>query len=314
MWTLESPQVYRSMGFWNDETQQALLNLNVAVGGVGGMGYLVGVELAHVGVQSLTVADPEPFEPVNANRVLGAREDTYGKNKAEAFRDDILAINSDAHVNTYPEGINTDNVDDFVSGADVVIDALELSMPELGTMVAQRARDLGIFVVNAEYIGHGAQVTVFDPNSKMTFERFMGIKGKKDETTGKIRLEEVKGQTVATNRMMAYIPPYADLKTLTALKEGASLPSNMIGAGLAAQMAVAEVVKIARLKVGEKTMMPTVAPKVRWMDAYTGKADVTRYPRISFYKHLGMAVVRNSFGLNEKAGYSKEQRLARGDE
>lgn len=313
MWSSESPQIYRSMGFWNDETQQSLLDLHVAVGGMGGMGYLVGAELAHMGVQNITAADPEPFEPVNANRVLGAREDTYGKNKAEVFRDDILAINHDANVSIFPEGISIDNVDGFVEGADVIIDALELSMPELGTMVAQRARNLGIFVVNAEYIGHGAQVTVFDPKSRMTFERFMGLKGEKDEG-GNIAVDDAKGQVISTDRMMAYVPPYADLETLKALKEGASLPSNMIGAGLAAQMAVSEVLKIARLKVGEAGMSPTIAPSVRWMDAYTGKSGSTNHPRLSFYRHLITTAVHNSLGKYERASYSKDQRLARGDE
>jgi molybdopterin/thiamine biosynthesis adenylyltransferase len=308
MRTIESPEGFRNMGFWNDATQQALLDTNVAIGGVGGAGYLTGIELAHMGVQNFAIADPEPFEDVNSNRVLGAREDTYGYNKAEVFRDEILKINSGANVRAYSEGINAGNVRDFMSGADVVVDALELSMPELGTAVAREARKLGIFVVNAEYVAHGAQVTTFDPKSKTTFERFMGIKGGEEAP-----LEDVAEQKVATDRFLAYIPPYADLATLEALDKGAPLPSNMIGAGVAAQLAVSEVLKIARLRVGERSLPPTIAPSVRWMDAYNGDSGKTNHPRLSFYRHLAKAVVRNKLGLNEEASYREAERAARGD-
>lgn len=310
---LSSPETFRSMGFWNEATQQALLDTHIAVGGSGGMGYLVGIELAHMGVQNFTIADPEPFEPSNSNRVLGAREDTYGHNKAEVFKSEIQKINSGANIRIFTEGVNPHNLNEFMDGAHVVIDALELSMPELGTMVAQRARKIGAFVVNAEYIGHGAQVTSFDPNSDMTFERFFGIKIDENASIEEVA-EQASKQTIATDRMMAYIPPYADLSTLQALKDGAPLPSNMIGAGLAAQMAVAETLKHVRNRVGEHSVVPTtIAPEVRWMDAYTGDSGRTKHPRITFYRNLAKAVVNNKLGRYENSSYSKEERAARGD-
>jgi hypothetical protein len=308
MRTPDSPEVYRNMGFWNNATQEGILDTSVAIGGLGGAGYLIGVELAHMGVQRFSIADPEGFENVNANRVIGAREDTYGLNKAEVFRDEVYGINPDAEVRTYIEGVNADNVEEFMHGADLVFDATELSMPELGTMICREARRIGSPVVNVEYVAHAAQGTSFDPRSKMTFERFMGIEGGEDAP-----LDEVADQKIATDRFLAYVPPYADLATLKALNEGAPLPSNMIGAGIAAQIATAEALKHIRRRVGERGLSPILAPEVRWMDAYTGKGGSTRHPRISFYRHLATAVVRNQLHLNEEASYSKEQRAARGD-
>lgn len=308
MRTIGSPEVYRNMGFWNDATQEAILDTSVAIGGVGGAGYLIGVELAHMGVQRFAIADPEDFDDVNSNRVLGAREDTYGRNKTLVLQEEILKINAAASVRTFTDGVNIDNLEDFTRGSDIVFDATELSMPELGTMICREARRIEKPVVNVEYVAHAAQGTSFDPHSKMTFERFMGIEGGESAP-----LDEVAEQKIATDRFLAYIPPYADLNTLKALDEGAPLPSNMIGAGLAAQMAAAEALKHIRTRIGQRGVPPVFAPTVRWMDAYTGKSGKTTHPRLSFYRRLGVAVVRNQLKLNEEASYSKELRAARGD-
>ncbi len=294
------------MGFWNDATQQAILDTTIAIGGAGGAGYMIGLELARIGVQRFDIADPEVFEDVNSNRVFGVRDQTIGLNKAEVFRDDILAINPEAEVRVYTDGITRDNVAEFMSRADLVLDATELNMPDLGTMVCREARRRGIPVLNVEYVGHGAQVTVFDPTSRFTFERMMGL----DENAP---LDAIATQTISSSRFLSYIPKYGDLRTLMAIREGAPLPSNMIGAGTAAQLGVAEAVKLIRRRVGEKHASPTFAPRVRWLDPYAGVAGRTRLPRVSYYRHLAVAVVRNKSKSHETAGYTKDARARRGD-
>jgi tRNA threonylcarbamoyladenosine dehydratase len=308
MWTLESPEIYRNMAYWNEPTQQGILDTTLAVAGAGGAGYLTTIQAAHMGVQRFAVADPEDFEAVNANRVLGAHTGTYGRNKAEVLAEEILNINPGAEVRVFDEGINPGNVGDFVRGADVVMDATELSMPELGVMLCRAARLIEAPVLNAEYVGHGAQVTSFDPRSSWTFEHHMGIEGGEEAP-----LDKVAGQVVATDRFLSYVPPYADLSSLTALKEGAPTPSNMIGAGMAAQMAVAELLKHVRARINEKGLKPVFAPQVRWMDAYTGESGTTSHPRLSFYTNIAHTALRNQLGRKEPAAYSATERAARGD-
>ena len=307
--TINSPEIYRNMGFWNEVTQQAILETTVAIGGTGGAGYMVGLELARIGVQNFDIADPEDFEPVNSNRVFGVNSDTLGRNKAEVFREELSKINEGATVRSYTDGVTVDNLQEFMSRAHIVLDATELSMPQLGTMICREARKLEIPVLNVEYVGHAGQVTSFDPHSTMTFERFMGIKGGEN-----VPLDEVAQQKLEPSRYLAYIPPYGDLKTLIAIQEGASLPSNVIGAGQAAQLGVAEAVKHIRVRIGERGLKPVFAPSVRWSDAYTGKSGRTNHPQISYYRHLAVAIVRNQLKLHEEASYSKEERAVRGDE
>ena len=177
MRTIHSPELYRNMCFWNNVTQEAILDTTVAIGGAGGAGYMVGLELARIGVQRFDIADPEEFDDVNSNRVMGVRETTVGRNKAQVFQEDLYAINPQAEVRTYTEGVTPDNLEEFMRLADIVLDATELSMPELGTMICREARRREIPVINVEYVGYAGQGTSFDPHSRMTFERFMGITG-----------------------------------------------------------------------------------------------------------------------------------------
>ncbi len=319
MRNLSSPETYRNMGFWNEATQQAINDTELAVAGNGGTGNLVALEAARIGVQSFRIADPEVFDDVNSNRVMGARVETIGRNKAEVLKEDILAINPEANVVTYTDGINQDNIEDFLQSADVVLNGLELTRPSLAVMLARATRNRMIAgeeaplpIIDVEYIGHAGQGTVFDPTSSVTFERFMNIKSF-DKKGNDIPLGDLDLPPVATSRYLAYLPPYGDLKTLEAIHNGSPLPSNMIGAGVAAQIAVSEMVKLARKRVGEKGLKPTYAPEVRWYDAYTNESGKTRYPVQSHYKHLANVVLRNLAHLNEQASYTVEERALRGD-
>jgi molybdopterin/thiamine biosynthesis adenylyltransferase len=303
------------MGFWNEATQNALLETEVAIAGNGGTGNLFGMALARIGVQRFRIADPEVFDRVNSNRVMGARVDTIGRNKAEVLKEDILKINPDAVVVVYKEGINVDNIEDFLSSADIAFNGLELTKPELGTMLARQARNRKIGkilapipMIDVEYIAHAGQCTVFNPYSDMTFERFMGIRGGDSAP-----LDEVVGQVIDPSHYLAYLPAYGDLKTLEAIRNGSPLPSNMIGAGVAAQLGVSEVLKLVRKRVGERGIAPTYAPEMRWYDAYTNESGVTRHPRFSYYRHLTSIALSNVLRKNEPASYSVEDRKSRGD-
>lgn len=330
------------MGFWNEQTQQALLETHVSIGGLGGAGYMAATEMARMGIQHFSLADPEGMDDTNIVRVPGAKSSTLGVNKAEVCRDEILDILDqkgvkEPTVRIYTEGVNTENVNDFMHDAHLVLDATELSMPELGTMICREARkpDIMAPVLNGEYVAYAGQVTSFNPGGKATFERIMGIKGGE-----KAPLDEVAEQQIATDRFLAYLPPYGDLATLAAIDPDsarllaklpvfrhmqppeaepgkddiiAPMPANVIGAGVAAQLIVAEVLKHTRARVGEKGIKPTFAPSFRWYDAYTGKSGSTHHPTWSFYRHLAPLIVKNAFGLNEPASYSYQERSARGD-
>jgi molybdopterin/thiamine biosynthesis adenylyltransferase len=304
MRTVDSPEFARNYGFWNEAEQQLLLDSTVAIAGVGGDGYQMGLKLARMGVQSFDIADPEVFEAENSNRVPGATVSTYGQSKAESFRKEVLDINPDADIRVFTDGVTEENVEDFMSRADLVFDESELTYLHIGTSIAREARKRGIPDVMVMNVGFAAQVTSFDPQSKFTFERFMGVpKG--------MPLDEVKDMQVDFARCLPYLPSYGDVTSLEAVVKGASLPSIAQGVDVASAIGSSQAFLHLVKKAGNNRPAPVWAPKIMYMDALTGTSNVTRMPRASYYRHLVPMVINNMLHRNPDASYSEADRARR---
>ncbi|MFZ1484292.1 MAG: ThiF family adenylyltransferase [Candidatus Saccharimonadales bacterium] len=296
---INSPEFHRNYGFWNEGEQQALLDAHVAIAGVGGDGYQLGLKLARMGVRNLTVADPEVFEPENSNRVPGATEKTYGTPKVEAFIHDVLEIDSGANITVFRDGVTEDNIEDFLKDATLCFDESELTHLQIGTGLAREARRRGIPNIMIMNVGFAAQGTSFHPNSKHTFERLMGV-------PDGMPLDEVKDMEVDFSRCLPYIPNYGDLRTLQSIQDGASLASIAQGVDVASAIGASEAFLHIVAGNGNHRRNPTWAPRIRWMDAMNNKSGVARFPRVSHYQHLGVAVARNLVGTFPKASYTQQ--------
>lgn len=306
MKSIYSPEYARNYGFWNEHEQRAIMAARVAIAGVGGDGFQLGLKLAMKGVAKFDIADPEVFEPENANRVPGATVSTYGRKKAEVFAERVHDINPYADVRIFDDGVTPDNVQDFVSKADIVFDESELTYMQIGTSVARAARERGIPDVMVMNIGFAATVTSFHPASKHTFERFMGIpKG--------MPLDEIKDLSLNLDRCIPYLPHYGDVESLAAVQSGAPLPSIAEGVDIASGIGATQGFLHIVSKENNKRPNPIWAPKVAYIDGYSMKAGVTRYPRASHYRHLAVMATRHYLGQNPKASYSTDNRQSRSD-
>jgi hypothetical protein len=107
------------------ESQEKLRAATVGVAGCGGIGGALAVRLARLGVLNLKVADPHAFDWSNVNRQLGATRDTLGQNKAEVVAGLAHGLAGDVSVEVYPEGITTENAEEFVDGCDLVLDQMD---------------------------------------------------------------------------------------------------------------------------------------------------------------------------------------------
>ena len=117
------PERYlRNLGTIGIAGQLALLNARVAVVGAGGLGGLVIELLARQGVGHLTVVDGDCFACHNLNRQILATEHTLGMNKALTAVSRVAEINPDVQVTTVPEMLTSDNAEEILSGADVIVD------------------------------------------------------------------------------------------------------------------------------------------------------------------------------------------------
>lgn len=302
--TVNSPEFARNYGFWNEAEQQLLLDATVAIAGVGGDGFQMGLKLARKGVQQFDIADPEVFEAENSNRVPGAITSTYGRSKAEVFREQVLDINPDADVRIFKDGVTEDNVEEFMSRADLVFDESELTYLHIGTSIAREARKRGIPDVMVMNIGFAAQVTSFNPNSRYTFEKFMGIpKG--------MPLDEVKDRKVDFARCLPYLPKYGDINSLEAVTKGASLPSIAEGVDVASAIGSSQAFLHLVKRAKNNRPEPVWAPRIMYMDALNGVSNITRIPRASYYAHLVPMVMNNLLHRNPQASYSEEARANR---
>src|SRR5260221_4226076 len=95
----------RNLGLVNEREQALLKNTCVALPGLGGVGGAHLQALVRMGVSSFRLADPDAFEVVNFNRQLGATLETVGRGKAEVMAEMAHAINPQAQIPTFPEGI-----------------------------------------------------------------------------------------------------------------------------------------------------------------------------------------------------------------
>lgn len=304
-----APEFSRNYGFWNEDEQRALLASRVAIAGVGGDGFQLGLKLARMGVARFSIADPEVFEPENVNRVEGATTSSLNRNKAEVFRARVLDINPDASVDVFLSGVSEENIEPFMREASLVLDESELTKPEIGTMIARQARAQGIPVLLVMNVGFAAQVTSFAPTSSWTFERFMGV-------TPEMSLSEIAEFGVDFARCLPYIPPYTDLRSLQAVQDGndsepAPLPSISIGVDLAAAIGSTQAFLHLTNGVSNRRRQPIWAPRLAYTDAYSLRARVVRAGRASHMRHLLVAAGRQKLGLNPEASYTSADIMRR---
>lgn len=295
------PEYYkRNLGFFSEAEQKKVEESKVAVAGVGGDGFQLGLKLAMMGVEKFSIADPEVFEAENSNRVLGATALALGINKAEIFRQRVLELRPQAEIDVYTDGVTEENVEEFMYGANLVLDESELTYPHIGTMIAREARKQGIPVEIAMNIGFAGVVTSLKPDAKFwTFERMMGIP--KD-----MPLDEIEDVELDLGYALPYLPTYGDLNTLRAVQDGAPLPSITQGVDVASGIGSTEAfLHLIGGKKGENhRRKPTWNPRWAYYDSYAGESGKRLHvAKSGYYRSLAGVVIRNMMDVNPKANY-----------
>lgn len=165
----------RNIGLLTESQQEQLLSAKVSVVGAGGVGGLHILTLARLGVGAFHIADPDTFEAANVSRQFGASQQTYGKNKAEILASMVKDINPLAKINVFPQGVDDTNLDEFLSGADVLVDGIDFFAFETRRKLFLRAREKGLYAVTSAPLGFGSTLQVFSPDG-MDFDTYFGIK------------------------------------------------------------------------------------------------------------------------------------------
>lgn len=292
------PEFTRNLGFLRRSEQQLLRGSTIAIAGAGGDGFDLAVALVMMaGPKEVRIADPETFVPENSNRVAWANSDTYGRLKVDALREVVVKIRPETRVVSYSEGVTVDNADQFVAGADLVLDESELRYLHVGTALARAARKYGVPNLLVMNIGFGAIATSFAPHSRYTFERMMGL-------PADITLDEAAARETDLSRCVPYVPRYGDLGTFQATLAGAPLPSVVQGVKAAVSLGATEALLHLARADGNRRRSPVFAPRWAYSDPMTLVSGRIRHARVSHWLGAAVLASRSFLGWNPQTSYT----------
>lgn len=246
----------RNLGWLTPQEQQRLRGARVAVAGMGGVGGVHVQGLARLGVGALNLTDFDSFEVANFNRQAGAAMSTIGQPKVEVMRSYALDVNPETDVRVFPNGLNENNLADYLDGVDLLIDAIDFFANSLRPALYRAARERGIPVVCSAPLGAGASLICFKPDG-MSFDDYFGFAGC-DDITMAVRFMVGMSPRLPQRHYLAY-PEIVDFVKRR-------VPSLGMACQFAAGMAVTATMKLLLQRGGVKG-----APHTEQYDAYLGR-------------------------------------------
>ncbi len=166
----------RNIGWLTHEEQRRLRGARAAIAGLGAVGGAHLVTLARLGIANFCIADFDRFEIHNFNRQAGATMKTLGRPKVEVMAEMAAAINPEADIRCFADGVTPANLDAFLDGVDVYVDSIDFFAVEARRMVFAACRARGIPALTAAPLGMGVSMLYFDPEG-MSFEDYFRLEG-----------------------------------------------------------------------------------------------------------------------------------------
>lgn len=103
-----------------------LMQKNITIVGIGGVGSFCAEALARCGINHITLIDKDVVDITNINRQLIADTTTIGQLKVNIMKERILKINPNATIITSPVFLTKENVANLIdSNSDFVIDCID---------------------------------------------------------------------------------------------------------------------------------------------------------------------------------------------
>ena len=253
----------RNIGWFSEAEQLALQGKKVAIAGCGGVGGIHSLTMARLGVGRFHLADFDDFGVENFNRQVGAMMSTVGKPKMDVMNNVLADINPQVQINSFPQGVDGSNAEEFLQGVDLYIDSLDFFAIEARRLVFDLCAKKSIPAITAAPLGMGTAFLCFMPG-QMTFEAFFGMEGK---SQAEQYLRFYLGLAPASLQSQYLVDPS---RLNLSEKRG---PSTIIGCTMSAGVAAAYAVKIL-LGRGELVCAPE---GLHW-DPYMNKMEHTSIP------------------------------------
>ena len=199
---------YLRNGIFDDDEQEMLKGMKVAVIGCGGLGGYVIEMLARLGVGHLVICDGDVFDETNLNRQLMSTESNVGSNKALEAAKRVLEINSLVRMTVHDEKLTARNGRSTIEGCDVVIDALDT--PRDKVLLEELCEELRIPLVHGAISGWFGQVCTIFPGEQ-TLSRFYGKVAEESEADENI---DMYGNPAFTPALIASLEVSEAVKVL----------------------------------------------------------------------------------------------------
>lgn len=249
----------RNFGLISKREQQILRNKCIAIAGCGGVGGVHAHALARLGICNFKLTDPDEYSVANFNRQIGANMYSLNKNKAEVMADLILSINPEANIEVTTTGVNHENVADFISGSDLIIDGIDFFTLGPRRDMFRAAWNCKIPAMTAAPLGFSGTLHIFQPPG-MSFDDYFDIND--DQSFYDQIINFILGLAPSALHL-----PYMDLSGVDpATGRG---PSSVVGVQMASCLITAQAVKILLRRQDIKT-----APHFAQFDAYRMKSSV----------------------------------------
>jgi tRNA threonylcarbamoyladenosine dehydratase len=138
------------------EPLQKLINANVLVVGLGGVGGICAEMIARAGVGNMTIIDADVVEASNRNRQIPALVSTDGMPKAEVLAQRLRDINPDIKLTVVNQFLKVDNRDALLGNTrfDYAVDCIDTLTPKVNFI--KYCLDRGIPLVSS--MGAGSKV------------------------------------------------------------------------------------------------------------------------------------------------------------
>jgi molybdopterin/thiamine biosynthesis adenylyltransferase len=158
--------------------QERLASSSVLVCGCGGLGGILVQLLARAGVGKLRLVDGDVFAASNLNRQL--LSDTHGLSRPKVLvaQETVQGVNPLVEVEAIGETLGEANVEEFVRGSDLVLDALDNIEGRL--ILAKAARQLAVPFIHGAVAGWWGQVSTFLPSSPHDLSAIYGTQRSRD--------------------------------------------------------------------------------------------------------------------------------------
>ncbi|MBA3983332.1 MAG: molybdopterin-synthase adenylyltransferase MoeB [Acidimicrobiia bacterium] len=149
------------------EGQVKLLESKVLLLGAGGLGSPAALYLAAAGVGTIGIVDMDEVDASNLQRQILHNVERVGERKVDSARKTLEALNPDVTVETYDTRLDATNIEDIISGYDIVVDGAD-NFPSR-YLLNDASVKLGIPVVHGSIFRFEGMVSVFDPKNGPTY-------------------------------------------------------------------------------------------------------------------------------------------------